>query len=198
MQFDVQSVIRRIEIRLAEIGMTKQEFYEKSGISSGSFSQWNTGKHAPSIKKVQRAASVIGVTTEYLLYGVDPMPDFAVKSPIVARINALLAAKGIPKQQFYKDCSITSASYSLWNTGKTNPSMKNLKNIADYLGVSVADLMPDGENLPQENIKKEATNTGDLSDAELKLIELFRKLPAETQSSFPALLEATLKAQGLL
>lgn len=145
MQFDVQSVIRRIEIRLAEIGMTKQEFYEKSGISSGSFSQWNTGKHAPSIKKVQRAASVIGVTTEYLLYGVDPMPDFAVKSPIVARINSLLAAKGIPKQQFYKDCSITSASYSLWNTGKTNPSMKNLKIIAEYLGVSVADLLPDEE-----------------------------------------------------
>lgn len=75
MQFDVKSVIRRIEIRLAEIGMTKQEFYEKSGISSGSFSQWNTGKHAPSIKKVQRAASVIGVTTEYLLYGVALMPD---------------------------------------------------------------------------------------------------------------------------
>ena len=155
MQFDVQSVIRRIEIRLAEIGMTKQEFYEKSGISSGSFSQWNTGKHAPSIKKVQRAASVIGVTTEYLLYGVDPMPDFAVKSPIVARINALLAAKGIPKQQFYKDCSITSASYSLWNTGKTNPSMKNLKIIAEYLGVSVADLLPDGELVPQEGIKKD-------------------------------------------
>lgn len=130
MQFDVKSVIRRIEIRLAEIGMTKQEFYEKSGISSGSFSQWNTGKHAPSIKKVQRAASVIGVTTEYLLYGVA--------------------------------------------------------------------LMPDEELVPQEDIKKEATNTGDLSDAELKLIELFRKLPAETQSSFPALLEATLKAQGLL
>lgn len=155
MQFDVQSVIRRIEIRLAEIGMTKQEFYEKSGISSGSFSQWNTGKHAPSIKKVQRAASVIGVTTEYLLYGVDPMPDFAVKSPIVARINSLLAAKGIPKQQFYKDCSITSASYSLWNTGKTNPSMKNLKIIAEYLGVSVADLLPDGELVPQAGIKKD-------------------------------------------
>ena len=78
-----------------------------------------------------------------------------VKSPIVARINALLAAKGIPKQQFYKDCSITSASYSLWNTGKTNPSMKNLKIIAEYLGVSVADLLPDGELVPQEGIKKD-------------------------------------------
>lgn len=164
MQFDVQSVIRRIEIRLAEIGMTKQEFYEKSGISSGSFSQWNTGKHAPSIKKVQRAASVIGVTTEYLLYGVDPMPDFAVKSPIVARINALLAAKGIPKQQFYKDCSITSASYSLWNTGKTNPSMKNLKIIAEYLGVSVADLLPDKD--PSAGIKKDPSPKDEAEDSE--------------------------------
>lgn len=172
MQFDVQSVIRRIEIRLAEIGMTKQEFYEKSGISSGSFSQWNTGKHAPSIKKVQRAASVIGVTTEYLLYGVDPMPDFAVKSPIVARINALLAAKGIPKQQFYKDCSITSASYSLWNTGKTNPSMKNLKIIAEYLGVSVADLLPDEELVPQEGIKKDPIpKDGAVSSAKQKLLD---------------------------
>lgn len=166
MQFDVQSVIRRIEIRLAEIGMTKQEFYEKSGISSGSFSQWNTGKHAPSIKKVQRAASVIGVTTEYLLYGVDPIPDFAVKSPIVARINSLLAAKGIPKQQFYKDCSITSASYSLWNTGKTNPSMKNLKIIAEYLGVSVADLLPDEELVPQEGIKKDPIPKDEAEDSE--------------------------------
>ena len=166
MQFDVQSVIRRIEIRLAEIGMTKQEFYEKSGISSGSFSQWNTGKHAPSIKKVHRAASVIGVTTEYLLYGVDPMPDFAVKSPIVARINSLLAAKGIPKQQFYKDCSITSASYSLWNTGKTNPSMKNLKIIAEYLGVSVADLLPDEELVPQEGIKKDPIPKDEAEDSE--------------------------------
>lgn len=172
MQFDVQSVIRRIEIRLAEIGMTKQEFYEKSGISSGSFSQWNTGKHAPSIKKVQRAASVIGVTTEYLLYGVDPMPDFAVKSPIVARINSLLAAKGIPKQQFYKDCSITSASYSLWNTGKTNPSMKNLKIIAEYLGVSVADLLPDEDLVPQEGIKKDPIPKDEaVSSAKQKLLD---------------------------
>lgn len=166
MQFDVQSVIRRIEIRLAEIGMTKQEFYEKSGISSGSFSQWNTGKHAPSIKKVQRAAGVIGVTTEYLLYGVDPMPDFVLKSPIVARINALLAAKGIPKQQFYKDCGITSASYSLWNTGKTNPSMKNLKIIAEYLGISVVDLLPDEELVPQEGIKKDPVPKDEAEDSE--------------------------------
>ena len=100
MQFDVQSVIRRIEIRLAEIGMTKQEFYEKSGISSGSFSQWNTGKHAPSIKKIQRAASVIGLTTEYLLYGVDLLPD---EEP----------SAGIKKDPIPKDGAVSSAAQEI-------------------------------------------------------------------------------------
>lgn len=57
-------------------------------------------------------------------------------SPIVNRINALLAEKGIQKQDFYKDCGITSASYSLWNTGKTTPRMKNLETIAEYLNTT--------------------------------------------------------------
>ena len=100
MHFDVQSVIRRIEIRLAEIGMTKQEFYEKSGISSGSFSQWNTGKHAPSIKKIQRAASVIGLTTEYLLYGVDLLPD---EEP----------SAGIKKDPIPKDGAVSPAAQEI-------------------------------------------------------------------------------------
>ena len=54
-------------------------------------------------------------------------------SPVVSRINGLLAEKGISKRDFYQDCGITSASYSLWNTGKTTPRMKNLEVIADYL-----------------------------------------------------------------
>ena len=54
-------------------------------------------------------------------------------SPIVSRINGLLAEKGISKRDFYQDCGITSASYSLWNTGKTTLRMKNLEVIADYL-----------------------------------------------------------------
>ena len=156
MQFDVQSVIRRIEIRLAEIGMTKQEFYEKSGISSGSFSQWNTGKHAPSIKKVQRAAGVIGVTTEYLLYGVDPMPDFAVKLPImdtIDKINYYLAKNKKAGADLCEFLGISSGVYSQWNTRRTKPRNSKLPAIAEYLGVSVSDLLPDMD--PSAGIKKD-------------------------------------------
>lgn len=79
MQIDTSSVLRRIEIRLAEIEMPKQVFYEKSGISSGSYSQWNTGMHSPSLKKLQKAALVLGVPVEYLLYGAAPAASEGAK-----------------------------------------------------------------------------------------------------------------------
>lgn len=69
MQIDTKRILRRIELRLTEIDMEKGEFYAKSGISSGSYSQWNTEAHQPSLKKLRAAASVLGVSLEYLLYG---------------------------------------------------------------------------------------------------------------------------------
>ena len=58
-------------------------------------------------------------------------------SPIVARINSILAEKGIKKKDFFDFCDITSATYSQWNTGKTTPRTKNLEVIAKYLGVNI-------------------------------------------------------------
>lgn len=115
-----------------------------------------------------------------------------VKSPIVARINALLAAKGIPKQQFYKDCSITSASYSLWNTGKTNPSMKNLKIIAEYLGVSVADLLPDED--PSAGIKKDPIREdGAVSQEKQQLLDMIDGLSDEQCRKLAGFIAEALK-----
>lgn len=90
-----------------------------------------------------------------------------VKSPIVQKINALLDEKGIPKQQFYKDCNITSASYSLWNRGKTQPRLKKVAEIAAYLGVTVHDLLP--ENPDALAKEKAPTQMGERSDDELTM-----------------------------
>jgi len=76
-----------------------------------------------------------------------------VGSPVVARINSLLKEKGISKSQFYRDCGITSAAYSQWNTGKTDPKIKTLERIADYLGTTTAFLLGEKE--------KPATGDGD-------------------------------------
>lgn len=66
---DTLAIIKRIEIRLTELGMSKAEFYERSGVSSASYSQWNTGKYKPSKVKIQKAADVLGLDVDYLCYG---------------------------------------------------------------------------------------------------------------------------------
>lgn len=86
-------------------------------------------------------------------------------SPIVARINSLLAEKGISKQVFYRDCNITSASYSLWNTGKTMPRMKNIEAIAAYLHTTTDYLLTglgEKEKAPTQEGERE------ISDSDLK------------------------------
>lgn len=49
----------------------------------------------------------------------------------------------------------SSGVYSQWNTRRTKPRKSKLPSIAEYLGVSVADLLPDRELVPQEGIKKD-------------------------------------------
>ncbi|SBV93997.1 hypothetical protein KL86CLO1_10453 [uncultured Eubacteriales bacterium] len=66
---DTLAIIKRIEMRLAEIGMSKADFYEKSGISSASYSQWNTGKFNPTPKKIRSAAECLGLSYDYLATG---------------------------------------------------------------------------------------------------------------------------------
>lgn len=87
---DTLAIIKRIEIRLSEIGMTKAEFYKKSSISSASFSQWRTGKYKPSEKNLMKAAEVLGVSYSYLLNGVEAKeiaPTTAGKSDILDEVD---------------------------------------------------------------------------------------------------------------
>ena len=68
---------------------------------------------------------------------------------------------------------VSSGVYSQWNTRRTKPRKSKLPSIAEYLGVSVADLLPDKELVPQEGIKKERPADGEAPDQD-KLLEIVR------------------------
>lgn len=76
------------------------------------------------------------------------------KSPIVIRINSLLAKKGITKAEFYEKCALTSASYSQWNTGKTKPRLQTIERIAEFLGVPSEYLLYGDAPAASEGAKK--------------------------------------------
>lgn len=67
---------------------------------------------------------------------------------------------------------VSSGVYSQWNTRRTKPRKSKLPAIAEYLGVSVADLLPDEELVPQEGIKKDPIPKDEVvSSAKQKLLD---------------------------
>ena len=66
---EVTGMIKRIDQRLHEIGLSKMEFYALAGISSASVTQWRNGSTTPRIKTLEKIARVLGVSYEWLLFG---------------------------------------------------------------------------------------------------------------------------------
>jgi transcriptional regulator with XRE-family HTH domain len=103
-----------------------------------------------------------------------------------ARENA-----GLTQEELGKKCSTTKQTIYKYETGVvTNIPLDRLQKIADVLDVSAAFLLGWEEEQPAD--------LGELSDSEVAIIKILRKLPAELQGSFPDRLEATLRDQGLL
>lgn len=109
------------------------------------------------------------------------------KSPIVIRINSLLAKKGITKAEFYEKCALTSASYSQWNTGKTKPRLQTIERIAEFLGVPSEYLLYGDAPAASEGAKKapDPEIEGVMEDEDLKeAVELLKKMDKETLRIF--------------
>lgn len=61
---ETKEIVRQIELRLVELGMKKGDFYKLTGVSSSSFSQWNTGIAQPSRDALHRIDLVLGTSFE--------------------------------------------------------------------------------------------------------------------------------------
>ncbi len=87
---------------------------------------------------------------------------------------------------------MAQSTLSDWKTKGCTPSVENLVKIAKYLDVTVDKL------IGQEN-KKPVTKTDDgLSRLESDFIKLLRQVPEDQRPMLFAMIEAALKAQGLL
>ncbi len=76
---DTLAIVKRIELRLAELGMSKASFYSQTNIKSATFSQWRTGKYNPSEASLVKAAQCLGMSLEYLRDGVEPTTEEKVE-----------------------------------------------------------------------------------------------------------------------
>lgn len=108
-------------------------------------------------------------------------------APIVKRIEVLLAVKEATKADFYKQTSVSSATYAQWNANQYKPSRKKLQAIAEYFGVTV-DYLLTGEQ--KENPTSVAADGVDELDKEA--LNIMHQLPPEKRAAGLAMLRGLL------
>lgn len=73
---------------------------------------------------------------------------------------------------------VSSGVYSQWNTRRTKPRKSKLPAIAEYLGVSVADLLPDED--PSTGVKKDPIpKDGEVSSAAQEIFDFLDSASGE-------------------
>ena len=103
----------------------------------------------------------------------------------IDKINYYLVKQGKTGADLSRALGLSNSVYSQWNTGKTKPKKSKLMAIAEYLGVSVEDIMPDGYDAPavSTGAKKKRPADGetlisDLPEEVQELIQLCLKTPS--------------------
>ena len=107
----------------------------------------------------------------------------------IDKINYYLVKQGKTGADLSRELGLSNSIYSQWNKKKTKPKRSKLSVIAEYLGVSVEDILPDGEVLPKA--KKESApdpktegakwdNDEDFKEA----VALLKKMDKETLRVF--------------
>lgn len=89
---------------------------------------------------------------------------------------------------------VSSGVYSQWNTRRTKPRKSKLPSIAEYLGVPVADLLPNEELVPQEGIKKDPIpKDGAVSQEKQQLLDMIDGLSDEQCRKLAGFIAEALK-----
>ena len=107
----------------------------------------------------------------------------------IDKINYYLVKQGKTGADLSRALGLSNSIYSQWNTRKTKPSNARLPAIAEYLGVSVEDIMPDDVAAPaaSQGAKKapDPEIEGVMEDEDLKeAVELLKKMDKETLRIF--------------
>lgn len=96
----------------------------------------------------------------------------------IDKINYYLRIIGKNGADLSRALGLSNSIYSQWNTGKSKPSPQKLPAIAEFLGVSVADILPDDEEvLPKA--KKESTPDPKIEGVDDKIVQFIRSASAE-------------------
>lgn len=81
------SIAHRIRIARERIGLSQGLLADKANVTNASISRWELGKRIPNSEDIGTLSDVLGVSTDYLIKGVEPVGDISNVGGVVVAQN---------------------------------------------------------------------------------------------------------------
>ena len=103
-------------------------------------------------------------------------------------LKRLMDKNGVSRQDLSKVLGVSYFTISDWVNGKKYPRMDKVEMLSTYFGVLKSDLI-------EEKKTKNTPNEPELTEGERMLLELFRRVPEDSQQMVLDMIRAALKMQ---
>ena len=96
----------------------------------------------------------------------------------IDKINYYLSKRGKNGAGLCEYLGVSSGVYSQWNTGRTSPRKSKLPMIAEYLGVTVSDLLPDEPAEREDTQQGTKKDPAQMDEVDAELVEIWNSADA--------------------
>lgn len=137
---------KRINELRKSSGMTQEEFGKKLGVIKQTVSSWENDLSEPNHAATIAIAKLFGVTTDYLLGAEgDTMGTEETINEITQRvgrnIRSIREQAGLSQRDFAEGFDVSAGAVGMWETGKRQPDLNMLIQIAQFGGTTLDDLV---------------------------------------------------------
>lgn len=135
--------MKRLKELVSIKGKGKKELAQNLNISIALVYKWLNDETKPSLKNLIEIADYYNVTIDYLIGRTDEDTIVHTKStvPFDTNIKNILNNKHITKYRLFKDCGFSDGHEYSWFNLKNAPRYDNLLKMADYLNISMDELI---------------------------------------------------------
>lgn len=128
-------------------GMTQEDLGKKLGVVKSTISLWESNSSEPNHAATIALAKLFGVTTDYLL-GLEEGDTMGTEEKIneitqrVGRnIRSIREQAGLSQRDFAEGFGVSAGAVGMWETGKRQPDLNMLVQIAQFGGTNLDDLV---------------------------------------------------------
>ena len=137
---------KRINELRKSSGMTQEELGKKLGVIKQTVSSWENDSSEPNHAATIALAKLFGVTTDYLLGAEgDAMGTEEKINEIAQRvgrnIRSIREQAGLSQREFAEGFGVSAGAVGMWETGRREPDINMLIQIAHFGGTNLDDLV---------------------------------------------------------